>query len=129
ETRLNAELLRLSRELDMELVVTNGSYYTRQSDAQMHDILLCLQMGKVVTDPSRFRFSGPEYYIKNGDELMGAFPEIDSDIIAKGIENTLLIADKCNLELELDKSILPDYPVPEGMTPESYLKELVFQKA
>jgi DNA polymerase III subunit alpha len=129
ERKVNAEMLRISREMGVEMVATNDSHYTRPGDAAMHDILLCLQTGKLLSDPARMKFYGPSFYIKNGDEMLTAFSNLDEDVVTRAVDNTLVIAEKCNLELELDKSILPDFPVPEGQSPESFLKELVFKKA
>lgn len=129
ERRVNGEIVRLSREMDVRLVATNDSHYSRQSDAAMHDVLLCLQTGKILSDPARMRFDGTSFYIKNGDELLSSFSSLEEETIAQAIENTLTVADSCNLELDLDQVLLPDYPVPEGSTPESYLKERVYTSA
>ncbi len=129
EQKINPEMVRIAKELDIPLVVTNDSHYSRKKDAEMHDVLLCLQTGKILSDPARMKFYGPSFYVKNGDELLETYEGLDQDVIAQAIENTVKIAEKCDLELEMGKSILPDYPVPEGMTPESYLKELVYKKA
>ncbi len=129
EHRMNAEVVQIGKELGIELVATHDSYYPKAEHATMHDIILCLQNGKTLNDPSRNRFSGPTFYVKNGDEVAQGFFNLDRDIVDRAIDMTLTIADKCNLELELEKSILPDYPVPEGMTPATYLEELVFKCA
>jgi len=128
ERRVNAELVKFSREYGVDLVATNGSHYNRPEDAQVHDILMCLQNGKLVSDPSRFQLPNNAYYVKDGDELLASF-DLDTDIVEKAIETTLGIADKCNLELDLDATLLPDYPVPAGETSESYLEKLVQQTA
>ncbi len=129
EKKVNAELVRLGKELDIDLIVANDSYYSRPEDAAMHDILLCLQMGKNLSDTSRFRFHSPTFYLRNGDEMYDLFAPMGEDLAARAIENTLKVAEKCNLELEMDKYLLPDYPVPEGHNAESYLKELVYSHA
>jgi DNA polymerase III subunit alpha len=129
ELKVNREMVRLAKELDIELVITNDSHYSRKTDTEMHDVLLCMQTGKTLNDPSRMHSYGPTFYIKNGDELFETFPHLDADDVERAIENTVKIAEKCDLTLDLDKSILPDYPVPSGMTPEGYLKELVYQNA
>lgn len=128
ERRLNAELLRLSKLLDMKLVITNDSHFTHREDEQAHDILLCMQTGKTLHDPARMRQYGSHYYLKSGDELFDHF-QLDKTIVNAALDQTLLIADQCNLELDLDGALLPDYPVPAGMTPETYLQHLVFQAA
>lgn len=129
ELKVNAELVRMSRELAMPLVITNDSHYSKAGDALSHEILLCMQTGKSYYDPGRMKAYGPDFYIKNGDEMFAAFPDLDPEVTNQALEETLRIAEQCNVELEMDKSILPDYPVPQGHTPESYLKELVFSLA
>jgi DNA polymerase-3 subunit alpha len=124
QKKANAELLNIARELDIKMVITNDSHYTKKSDAKAHDILLCLQTGKLFTDPGRMRFPNDEFYIKNTDELQQAFSWLDEEIFNKAIDNSIEVADKCNLIIEMGKSLLPHYPVPVSYTPESYLNRL-----
>ncbi len=121
----NPELIKIARELDIELVITNDSHYTKKKDAVCHDILLCLQTGKTIHDPSRMKFPNEEFYIKNSEEFRQSFSWLDEEIFNRAIDNTVKIADKCNLILEMGKSILPSYPIPKNHSPESYLDKLV----
>jgi DNA polymerase-3 subunit alpha len=121
QKKVNPELIKIAKELDIELVITNDSHYTKKEDAKWHDILLCLQTGKTKDDQGRMRFPGSEFYIKTVDELREAFNWLDEVTFNRAIENTVKIADKCNLMLEMGKSILPHYPVPSNHTTESYL--------
>jgi len=125
QKRINPELIKLSKELDIELVITNDSHYTRKEDAVCHDILLCMQTGKTRNDPSRMRFANNEFYIKNSDELRTAFAWLDEDIFNRAIDNTVKVSEKCNLILDMGKSILPNYPIPKNHTVESYLDKIV----
>lgn len=124
ERKVNSEMIKIAKELDIELVMTNDSHYSYQGQDKAHDILLCMQMGKTLDDPSRMKFYGPEFYVKNGDQMVEAFHEYDDDMVEVALNNTLTIAEKCNLELKMDQSILPHFPVPEGMTEFGYLDQL-----
>ena len=124
EIKVNHEMVKIAHELGIELVMTNDSHYSYKGQDKAHDILLCMQMGKTLSDPNRMKFYGPEFYLKNGDEMIETFASYDEAIRERALNNTLNIAEKCNLQLEFGKSILPHFPVPEGMTEESYLQEL-----
>jgi len=124
QKRINPELIKIAKELEIELVVTNDSHYTKKEDSITHDILLCLQTGKSKNDPSRMRFPNSEFYIKNYEQLKEAFSGIDEEIFEKAVENTVKIADKCNLIIEMGKSIIPDYPVPPSHTVGSFLNRV-----
>ncbi|MDD3593221.1 MAG: DNA polymerase III subunit alpha [Candidatus Gastranaerophilales bacterium] len=125
QKRANPQLIKIAKELDIELVITNDSHYNRPEDAKAHDVLLCLQTGKTYEDPNRMRFPNNEFYIKTADELRLAFSWLDDATFNTCIENTVKIADKCNLIMELGKTLIPDYEVPAGFTVESYLHKLV----
>lgn len=129
ECRFSTEAVRIAKELDVELVMTNDSHYSRPEDNNMHEILLCMQTGKTLNDTTRMRAYGPDFYIKNGNEMMELFQHLDYEVKDRALENTLVIADKCNLELEQGKSILPDYPLDPGVTPEEYLHHIVDEHA
>lgn len=118
---VNPELIKIAKELKIEMVITNDSHYTKKEDAAWHDILLCLQTGKTKNDPGRMRFPNNEFYVKTVDELRETFGWLDDDTFNRCIENTVKIADKCNLIIDMGKSILPNYPVPANHTVESYL--------
>ncbi|MCH5270533.1 MAG: DNA polymerase III subunit alpha [Lachnospiraceae bacterium] len=120
EQRLvNTELMKLSRELDIPLVVTNDVHYTYAKDADSHDILLCLQTGKKLADTDRMRYEGGQYYVKSEEEMKGLFP-----YAWEAVENTQSIADRCNVEIEFGVTKLPKYDVPEGYDSWSYLNKL-----
>ena len=120
EQRLvNTELLKMSKELDIPLVVTNDVHYTYAEDADSHDILLCLQTGKKLADEDRMRYEGGQYYVKSEEEMKGLFP-----YAWEAVENTQRIADRCNVEIEFGVTKLPKYEVPEGYDSWSYLNKL-----
>lgn len=121
----NPDLIKIAQELDIGLIITNDSHYTKKEDALSHDILLCLQTGKTIQDPSRMKFPNEEFYIKNVQELREAFNWLDEEIFDRAIENTVKISEKCNLILEMGKSILPYYPIPPNHSVESYLDKVV----
>ncbi len=115
-------MVELAKEFELPLVGTNDCHYLLKSDHRMHDVLLCIQMKKTVNDPDRMRFDN-HFYFKNVDEMR----EVLKDYPSEAITNTLEIANRCNLELDFSKSVMPKYDVPEGHTNESYLKELCIQ--
>ena len=120
EQRLvNQQLLRMSQETGIELVATNDVHYTRDTDAEPHDILLCLQTGKKLTDEDRMRYEGGQYYVKSPEEMKALFP-----YAPQALENTQKIADRCHVEIEFGKTKLPQYDVPDGKTAWEYLNEL-----
>lgn len=127
EKRVNAQCIQIASDLEIPLVITNESRYARPEGAEAHDIQLCMQQGKVLTDPSRPKMANSEYYIKDAQEMREAFPDLDEAMVTAAMQATVTIADACNLVIPMDDSILPDYPVPEGMTAETYLRALVDQ--
>ncbi|MBS6644206.1 MAG: DNA polymerase III subunit alpha [Clostridiaceae bacterium] len=116
---VNQGLLRMSRELDIPLVATNDVHYTFAEDATPHDILLCIQTGKKVTDENRMRYEGGQYYCKSEEEMKQLFP-----YALEALENTHKIAERCNVEIEFGVTKLPKYEVPEGYDSWSYLNKL-----
>ncbi len=116
---VNTELLKMSRELDIPLVATNDVHYTYESDADSHDILLCLQTNKKLTDEDRMRYEGGQYFVKSEEEMKGLFP-----YAWEAVENTQRIADRCNVEIEFGVTKLPRYEVPEGYDSWGYLNRL-----
>ena len=122
EQRLvNTELMKMSKELDIPLVVTNDVHYTYKEDVESHDILLCLQTGKKLADEDRMRYEGGQYYVKSEEEMKGLFP-----YAWEAVENTQIIADRCNVEIEFGVTKLPKYEVPEGYDSWTYLNKLCF---
>ena len=117
---VNQKLVELSRKLDIPLVATNDSHYLRKEDAYNHEILLCIQTGKKITDEDRMRFETDELYIKSPEEMSDYFSGVP-----EAIENTVKIADKCNVTFEFGHTILPNYDVPAGFaTHYDYLEKL-----
>ena len=116
---VNQGILRLARETGLPLVVTNDAHYLRKEDAKMQDVLLCIQTGKTVDDPDRMKFSTEEFYLKSEDELRELFPGCE-----EAFENTVRIAERCNLEFVFNEYHLPSFPVPEGFTNEEYFRKL-----
>ncbi len=116
---VNQGLLRLSRELEMDLVATNDIHYILAEDAKPHDILLCIQTGKKVSDENRMRYEGGQYYCKSEEEMRALFPYAQ-----EAIDNTHKIAERCNVEIEFGVTKLPKYEVPEGYDSWSYLNKL-----
>ncbi len=127
QKRTNPELIKLAKELDLQMVITNDSHYLRLEDADMHDTLLCMTTNSDKDDPDRFHFPNNEFYVKTAEELRDSFKWMDSEMFDECIKNTVRVAEKCHLVLELGKSPLPDYKVPEGYTIETYLEYLVHQ--
>ena len=116
---VNQGLLRLSRELGIDLVATNDIHYTFDSDVDAHDILLCIQTGKKVADENRMRYEGGQYYCKSEEEMRRLFPYAQ-----EAIDNTQKIADRCDVEIEFGVTKLPRYEVPEGYDSWGYLNHL-----
>jgi DNA polymerase-3 subunit alpha len=119
QRRLNRELARLGQECGAPLVATNDVHYLSREDAQVHDVLLCIQTGKTVQETNRLKFSTAEFYLKSPAEMAAVF-ENYPDAVA----NTLKIADQCQVELELKSFHMPDYPVAPEITAECYLERL-----
>ncbi len=119
QTYVNQQLVKMSHELDIELVATNDIHYTYAEDADAHDILLCIQTGKKVTDENRMRYEGGQYYCKSPEEMAQLFK-----YAPQAITNTHKIAERCNVEIEFGVTKLPKYEVPEGFDSWTYLNYL-----
>lgn len=116
---VNQGLLRISQETGIPLVATNDIHYVKKEDAEAHDILLCIQTAKKVSDPDRMRYDGGQYYLKSEQEMAQLFP-----YAKQALENTGKIAERCNVEIVFGEQKVPKYEVPEGFTSYSYLKAL-----
>ena len=116
---VNQGVLRLARETGLPLVVTNDAHYLRREDAKIHDVLLCIQIGKTVDDENRMKFQTEEFYIKSEEELKRSFPGLE-----EAFSNTQAIADRCNLDFTFHEYHLPSFPVPAGFTNEGYFRQL-----
>lgn len=121
---VNPQLLRMSEETGIELVCTNDCHYTRAEDADAHDILLCIQTGKKVSDENRLRYEGGQYYVKSEEEMAALFP-----YARQALDNTQKIADRCQVEIRFHELKLPKYEVPEGFTSWTYLQKLCYDGA
>ena len=119
---VNQQLLRMSRELEIELVATNDVHYTYARDESAHDILLCLQTQKKLADQDRMRYEGGQYYVKSPEEMAQLFP-----YALEALENTHKIAQRCHVEIEFGVTKLPKYDVPDGYTSWEYLNKLCFE--
>lgn len=116
---VNSNMLRLSEETGIELICTNDAHYLTAEDAKAHDILLCIQTGKKVSDEDRMKYEGGQYYLKSEEEMRALFPYALS-----AVENTKKIADRCDVEIEFGVSKLPKYDTPKEYTSLSYLEYL-----
>ncbi|MDI6631807.1 MAG: DNA polymerase III subunit alpha, partial [Thermoanaerobacteraceae bacterium] len=121
QRRINPELLRLSRELSIPTVATNDVHYVNEEDAALQDILLCIQTGKTVSDTNRLRFHSNQLYLKSAREMAVVFRD-QPETLARTCE----IAERCRVKLSFGQYHLPAYPVPQGHTPASYLRELCY---
>ncbi len=119
---VNQGLLRMSKETGIPLVATNDVHYTMESDAQAHDILLCIQTQKKVSDDNRMRYEGGQYFIKSEDEMKSLFP-----YALEALENTYKIGQRCNVTIEFGEYKLPKFDVPAGYTALEYLKKLCYE--
>ena len=119
---VNQGVMRIARETGLPLIVTNDAHYLRREDAEMQDVLLCIQTGKTVDEPNRMKFQTEEFYLKSEEELRELFPNCD-----EAFENTVKIADMCNLEFVFNEYHLPSFPVPAGYTNEKYFRKLCYE--
>ncbi len=120
QVKVNAALIEIGKKLDIPVVATNDCHYLKKEDAKIHDILLCIQTGTTVNAEKRMRFPADEYYMKSPEEMIAAFKDTP-----EAITNTIEIAERCNFEMELGKSYLPDFPLPPGQS----LDEVIVEQA
>ncbi|ASY17144.1 DNA polymerase III subunit alpha [Candidatus Planktophila versatilis] len=118
ETRVKADLLKLGKELKLPLLATNDLHYTFHEDAAAHEALLCVQSGSTLADPKRFKFENDEFYLKTPAQMRELFKEIP-----ESCDNTLLIAERCNVKLREDENLLPAFTVPQAETEDSWLRK------
>jgi DNA polymerase-3 subunit alpha len=118
ESRVKSDLLKLGKELGLPLLATNDLHYTRLADAPAHEALLCVQSGSTLADPKRFKFENSEFYLKSASEMRKIFSEIP-----ESCDNTLLIAERCNITMRENENLLPKYPVPNGDSEEVWLRK------
>lgn len=120
QKRVNIDLERIHEETGIPLVATNDVHFTNQEDFKVHDVLLCIQTGATINQEKRMRFPNDQFYIKSPEQMEEIFSKYEG-----AIENTRLIADRCNVDFVFHELHLPHFDVPEGYTNESYLRELV----
>ena len=118
---VNQGVMRLARETGLPLIVTNDAHYLRREDAEMQDVLLCIQTGKTVDEENRMKFQTEEFYLKSEEELRELFPNCP-----EAFENTAKIAEMCNVEFVFNEYHLPSFPVPEGYTNEQYFRKVCY---
>lgn len=119
QIEVNKKLIRMSEETGIPLIATNDMHYINREDAAAHEILLCIQTGKTMDDPDRMKFPGDEFYLKSPEEMQELFNYIPS-----AIENTLKIAEECNVAFEFNKTKLPKFETPDGIDSKGYLRKL-----
>jgi DNA polymerase III subunit alpha len=122
--RTNGELIKIAEELGLGLVVTNDSHYTEQADADAHDVLLCIQTGAKKEDANRFKFKGDQFYVKPAEQMRALFPDHPGTW-----QNTLLIAERCDVELSFGEHHLPRFDCPDGLTEMGFLRQKVYEGA
>ena len=116
ERRVKDDLLKLAKELGLPLVATNDLHYTYADDAKHHEALLCIQSGTTLADPKRFRFEGKEYYLKDAATMRRIFKDLEI-----ACDNTLAIAERCNIKMRENENLLPQFAVPKGESENSWL--------
>ena len=119
ENRVKADLLKLAKELGLPLLATNDLHYTKHEDAGAHEALLCVQSGSTIADPKRFKFENSEFYLKSAAQMRQLFSDIP-----EACDNTLLIAERCNITMRENENLLPKFKVPEGQTEDTWLRSL-----
>ena len=122
QTPVNQGVMRLSRETGLPLIISNDAHYLRKEDAEMQDVLLCIQTGRTVDEENRMKFQTEEFYLKSEEELRQLFPNCP-----EAFENTCKIADMCNLEFVFNEYHLPSFPIPAGFTNEKYFRKLCYE--
>src|SRR5579864_128546 len=122
QVTVNEALSRFGQEFGLRLCATNDLHYVHRHDSEAHDVLLCLQTGARFNDPTRWRFSTQENYLKTPEEMIATF-----DDMPEALASTLEVADQVDLKLNLGATLLPPFDVPDGMTPDQYLRKLVMK--
>lgn len=123
QAKVNEGLIKLSRDMGVSLVATNDVHYLEKEHARAHEVLLCIQTQTTMDDPNRMRLATDEFYFKSKEEMVRSF----GDVAPEALKNTIVVAEKCNLELDFKTAHLPNYRAPEGKTKEGYLRELVYE--
>lgn len=119
QKKVNQELIKLSKEINTKLIISNDVHYINRNDAKVHDALLCVQTGKIINDKERMKFPSDEFYLKSPKEIENLFPHQ-----LQAMANTVEIAERCNVDLDFDSLHLPHFIIPNGYTNKSYLRKL-----
>lgn len=119
QQEVNRNLVKLAQETGIGIVATNDLHYINRTDSECHDILLCIQMGKTVDDPGRLKFPNSEFYLKSAREMAELFERLP-----EALSNTLRIADRCNVDFTFGNHYLPEFPVPDNLSADDYLRQL-----
>ncbi len=119
-SRVNRDLVRLSRESGIPLVATNDCHYLTQADSRAQEVLMCIQTGKTMSDPQRMRFATDQFYFKTAEEMAQVFAELP-----EALERTVAIAERCNVRIEPVRNSFPEFRVPDGHTIDSYFERVV----
>jgi len=122
QTEVNGVLSKFAEEFDLRLCATNDLHYVHKHDSEAHDVLLCLQTGARFNDPNRWRFSTQENYLKTPAEMIEAFADMP-----QALASTVEVADQCDLKLNLGATLLPPFDVPDGLSPDDFLRKLVLK--
>ncbi|MCL2353064.1 MAG: DNA polymerase III subunit alpha, partial [Defluviitaleaceae bacterium] len=122
QKRVNEGLIRIGRDLDLDLVATNDVHYLYKEDAKTHEVLLCVQTGKTMADDDRMEYGSDNFYLKSYEEMEELFSHLP-----QALENTMKIAHRCNVELTFNEYKLPKYPTPDGMSAKELLRKLTFE--
>lgn len=123
EKKVAEKMFLLAQKYDLKTVATNDIHYVEKDDASFHDILLCIQMGKTLDDPDRMKFFNDQYYLKSREEMESLFPNN-----LEAVDNSLEIAEKCNIDFEFGKLHLPNFPLPKDFTDKDYLRKICYEK-
>ncbi|HYH48454.1 MAG TPA: DNA polymerase III subunit alpha, partial [Acidimicrobiia bacterium] len=120
----NPQLVEIAKRIGAPLLATNDSHYVHKHDAEAHDALLCVQTGATRDDPNRFKFDAEEFYLKSSAEMRDLFSDWSD-----ACDNTLWIAERCNVDIEFGKVALPNFPTPDGLSQDDYLRQLTYEGA
>jgi DNA polymerase-3 subunit alpha len=133
QRKCNAVLLKWAKQLDVKVVATNDVHYVEQDDAAAQDVLLCLQTGRALNDPTRMRFENDQFFLKSTQQMQAAFADSVGDalVVDRALDTTREIADKCKLELQMGNLLMPHFPLPEAFDDDmgAYLRHLVYEGA
>jgi len=119
---VNERMIRLAKQSGLKLVATNDAHYTKKTDANAHDVLLCIQTGAGIDDPKRLRFGTQEFYLKSGEEMLRLFKDVP-----EALSNTLEVAERCNFEFDFGRTKLPDPGIPSGISPDDHMSKEAIQ--